>query len=452
MRQALHRVRWTVVTAWLGRHERALPWWPPQRLAALQSRRLRGMVRHAYASVPYYRDAMDARGLVPADIATAADLAKLPLVDDRELAEAPERFLSSRHAGRDALVLTTTGTSGHYKEIHHDPAGVCAALAGGARMRAVIVALAGRGHAGRELALGPPQGTNELVRDWHRRHLLAALANRVEVDFVRIDQPVEALIAEINARAPDVVLSFGRMIGHVFRQAHARGLPIHRPRLVRYGGEPMAEADRELIERVYGVPVLSSYQSCEFLRIAHQCERRDGFHLYCDQVVVRAVDADGHDVAPGTAGEAVVTNLVNRATVLLNYRLRDRIVLDAEACPCGRTTPLIASIDGRSDDLLVAADGEVVHESIVLRRLYAVPGLARIAVTQFAPDRIEARVVLGGSADRAATLEAIRAALAQLLRHPDTRSIDVEALTELPAGPGGKFRAIVSHCSACSPG
>ena len=446
MRSALRRVRWSAVTAWCGRHEHTLPWWPPARLAALRDRRLRAMVRHAYTTVPHYRETMRAHGLAPADIATAADLAKLPLVDDRELAEAPERFLSSRYAGRDTLLLTTTGTSGHYKEIHHDPAAVCAALAGGARMRAVVVALAGHGGRLRELAIAPPQGTLVAVREYHRTHLLAALADHAPVDVVSLDQPVAVLIAQINARAPEVVGSFGRMIGRVFREAHARGLPIHRPCLVRYGGEPIAEADRRLIEEHYGVPVLSSYQSCEFLRIAHQCERRSGFHLYTDQVVVRTVDDAGRDVAPGEPGEAVVSSLVNRATVLLNYRLRDRLVLGAAPCPCGRTTPVIAAIDGRSDDMLVAADGEAVHESIVLRRLYGVPGLVRIAVTQFAVDRVEAKVVVAHGAERAAIAVAIRGALAHLLRHADARGIAVEVVADLPAGPGGKFRALVSHC------
>src|SRR6185369_15829969 len=122
-----------------------------------------------------------------------------------------------------------------------------------------------------------------------------------------------------------------------------------------------------------GIPVISSYQSCEFLRIAHQCERRGGFHLYSDQVALRVIDERGNDVAPGATGEAVASNLVNRATVLLNFRLGDRIALDAARCACGRTLPLIAAIDGRNDDLLLRRSGERVHESTVLRRLYAAP-------------------------------------------------------------------------------
>ena len=84
----------------------------------------------------------------------------------------------------------------------------------------------------------------------------------------------------------------------------------------------------------------------------------------------------------GTPGEVVISNLVNRATVLLNYRLGDRVAVASDPCACGRTLPVLASLDGRSEDLLVRADGERVHESLVLRRLYGVPGLSNVEVVQ----------------------------------------------------------------------
>ena len=451
MKRALERIRWSAVTAWHGRRERTLPWWPTARLDALRDRRLRAMIRHAYNTVPHYRDTMRERGLTPKDIGTAADLGKLPIVEGRELAAEPERFLSSVYAGRDTLMLTTTGTTGDFKSIHHDANAICVALAGGLRFRAVTERLIGRDPARTELSIAPPGGTSMLVHDYHRTHLLAALANRVAIDFVSIDQPVETLIAEINSRAPGVILSFGRLLGYVFRQAKERGLPIHRPQLVRYGGDPMFESDRRLIEEHYGIPVLSSYQSCEFLRIAHECERRDGFHVYSDHVVVRAVDADGRDVTSGEPGEAIVTNLVNRATVLLNYRLGDRIALGAAPCQCGRTTPLIVALDGRSDDFLVRRNGEPVHESIVLRRLYETPQLVKAEVVQHALDRVVARIVIADEAEPFAVAGAIGAALAQLLDHPDSRTIAVSVVADLPPGPGGKFRALTSHCSPVPP-
>ncbi len=437
---------WSAFTAWHARRERTLPWWPAGRLAALQDRRVRDIVAHAYATVPHYRETMRALGLIPADVVCAADLAKLPPVGGAELAAAPERFLSTAHAGGNTLLLTTTGTTGHFKQIHHDPAAVFAALAAGGRHRTVASSVppsTTRPHGGaRQLVIAPPAGTNALIRDYHRAHLLPMPVGRFEPAFLPLDRPFVDLVAAINASRPDTIVSFGRFVGYLYRRAMEANVAIHRPRLIWYGGDAMPEADRRLIEERHGIPVFSSYQSCEFLRIAFQCERREGHHVSTDHVVLRVVDPEGRDVPAGTPGEVVITNLVNRATVLINFRLGDRVTLGGRPCACGRTLPLISALDGRSEDLLLRADGERVHESVVLRRLYDVPGLSNVAVVQQALARIDARVVVAPGADAAATAASLRGALSELLGRPGDLQTDISVVDDIPAGPGGKFRAV----------
>ena len=71
----------TAQLATLAAVERRIPFWPRQRIERLQRWRLRSIVRHAYETVPYYRETMDALGLRPGDVRTAADLARLPHVE-----------------------------------------------------------------------------------------------------------------------------------------------------------------------------------------------------------------------------------------------------------------------------------------------------------------------------------------------------------------------------------
>ncbi|MFO1307314.1 MAG: hypothetical protein U1F64_02575 [Burkholderiales bacterium] len=446
------RAYWAAVTAWHARREGGLPWWPESRLAAIQDRRARAIVAHACATVPHYREAMDARGLRPSDVATAADLAKLPLVHGAELAAAPDRFLSTGYAGRDTLELSTTGTTGHYKRIRHDPNAVFAALAAGGRLRSVIAsvqAASGRPRGGvAQLVIAPTSGTNALIRDYHRAHLPPWLTRRHRQAFLSLDRPFAELVASINALEPDTIVSFGRFAGYLYRRALESGVAIHAPRLLWYGGDAMPAADRRLIEERLGVPVVSSYQSCEFLRIAFQCERREGFHVCTDQVALRVVDGEGRDLPPGAPGEAVVSNLVNRATVLLNVRLGDRVTMAAGRCACGRTLPLVSALDGRVEDLLVRADGERVHESVVLPRLYEVPGLSNVAIVQRAGTRVEAKLVVAPGADVAAAVEGLRSAIAGLVGHPAGLEVAIGVVDHIPAGPGGKFRAVTCETAA----
>ena len=54
-------------------------------LRALQLRRLRWTVRHAYDNVPHYRASFDAAGVHPDDVTDLGDLAKLPFTAKADL-------------------------------------------------------------------------------------------------------------------------------------------------------------------------------------------------------------------------------------------------------------------------------------------------------------------------------------------------------------------------------
>lgn len=55
----------------------------------------------------------------------------------------------------------------------------------------------------------------------------------------------------------------------------------------------------------------------------------------------------------GTQGELVISTLTKRAIPFVRYRTGDITALNAEACPCGRTTVRMARVKGRTDDMLI---------------------------------------------------------------------------------------------------
>jgi len=61
---------------------------------------------------------------------------------------------------------------------------------------------------------------------------------------------------------------------------------------------------------------------------------------------------DGRNV-----GEIICTSFVNHGTPLLRYRIGDLIKLSDSRCPCGRGLPVIDSIIGRMDDVIVTPRG-----------------------------------------------------------------------------------------------
>lgn len=111
----------------------------------------------------------------------------------------------------------------------------------------------------------------------------------------------------------------------------------------------MPDADLRLIEQDMGIPVFSFYLSVEAPRIPFHCEQRRGHHIFADHVAARVVDEKGNSLPPGVPGEIVISNLTNRAPVLLNYRQGDTVTLGGEPCPCGRSLPTLGRASPGSD-------------------------------------------------------------------------------------------------------
>ena len=441
------RLWWTAFTLREIAATRRVPWLPRERLEALQSRRVRAMVAHAYATVPFYRDAMRARGLSPRDFATAADLEKLPLVTGADLAADPRRFLSSAFAGEPLLEMTTSGTTGHAKRIWWDRAAVFRARAAGLHQRRVLADVLGATRGIRILLLVRPGGTSDDVRAFHRAY--AWLPDPV-AGAPRAISPADGF--EHNARAvddlrPDAILGFGSYLAALYRWAHARERTIHAPRLLVHGGEQLPAADAAFLAATYGIVVRSTYQACEALRIAFECAHGGGLHVHADHVALRIADAAGRTLPAGERGLVVLSSLTNRATVLLNYALGDVAALAPEPCACGRTLPQLAALDGRADDLVRLPDGEVAHDSVLLSRLYAVPGVTRLQLVQEEPDRFTIRVSHAGVLPDASLREQLVRALGEALGGRDARAA-VEIHETLEPDASGKFRTVISRLPA----
>jgi phenylacetate-CoA ligase len=210
-----------------------------------------------------------------------------------------------------------------------------------------------------------------------------------------------------------------------------------------YGGDMLPPDGRELIERDFGVPVLSTYQAVETGRLGFECEARRGFHLNVDLCAVRIVDADGRSLEPGEPGEVVVSNLYNRATVLLNYRLGDRGTLATGSCPCGRSLPRLERLEGRVSDVVRLADGREIS-SMTLRNLLKdeLAFALQCQLVQPRAGRVVWRVVpLPGRAGDDARRALLERTVALLGTETETA---VEFVDHIPVTSGGKHLAVSS--------
>lgn len=123
-----------------------------------------------------------------------------------------------------------------------------------------------------------------------------------------------------------------------------------------FGAEPWSESMRQQIEHSWNMQALDVYGLSEIIGpgVAQECPHKCGLHFQWDVFYPEVIDPKtGEDVKQGEEGELVITTLTKQAMPLLRYRTRDIVKINYEKCACGRTTPRISKILGRTDDMLI---------------------------------------------------------------------------------------------------
>ena len=147
-----------------------------------------------------------------------------------------------------------------------------------------------------------------------------------------------------------MIRSLGSYLAIHFGYLARRGGEFHKPRVITYSSDALPAPIRRIIEKNFNIPVFSAYEAIEALKIGYECGENAGLHANIDLYPVRVVAENGRALPPGQMGEMVISNLVNRAQVLLNYRLGDLAYWKTEPCGCGRSLPLLEHPPGRRDD------------------------------------------------------------------------------------------------------
>jgi phenylacetate-CoA ligase len=208
--------------------------------------------------------------------------------------------------------------------------------------------------------------------------------------------------------------------------------------------ERLYEHQRKTIERVFGCPVANGYGGRDADFIAHACPH-GRLHITAEDVFVEIVDANGAALPLGMSGEIVVTHLATADFPFIRYRTGDVGALDLDACPCGRTLPVLARLEGRTTDFVVATDGTVTHGLALIYVLRDMAEISQFKIVQESIDRTRVFITAGESLS-AGRIAEIQAQFRRRLG--DTVDIEVDQVAEIPREQSGKFRYVISRVAA----
>ncbi len=338
-------------------------------LRALQLRRLRALLRHAYDHTRFYRQRFEACGFNVDRVDSIDDLAPLPAVTKHDIRLHHEDMIAD-NIPRSALHTSRTGgTTGHFLSFTRDNA--CLPIKEAALFRCELWT---GWRFGEWIGMVWPAFIDQPANSGWKPRLRNWLSSR----FVALPMVAEnaadtrRFAAELTRRRATLIKGFPNALTPVARRIRDEGLAMPPLKGLISTGECLQPQQRRLFAEVFNCPVYDSYRGREGGIIAQQCEQLGGLHINADLVVVQIDDERTMPpVGDGLAyGPILLTDLFNYGMPLIRYEVGDMGALAIDSCACGRNLPLLQGVGGRLADVLYTVDRRPVTPANLVPNLF----------------------------------------------------------------------------------
>jgi len=401
-------------------------------ISALQLKRLKWSLRHAYDNVPFYKASFDAAGVHPDELGSLADLAKFPFTAKADLRANYPFGMFAVPREQVARLHASSGTTGQptvvgYTQKDLDTWGHVVARslrASGLRPGDLLHNAYGYGlftgglgiHLGADalglstipISGGMTQRQVRLIDDFHPKGITVTPSYSLSI----LD---EFAVQGLDPRACSLEVGI-------------------------FGAEPWTNAMRQEIEQAFDMHAVDIYGLSEVMGpgVANECvETKDGLHIWEDHFFPEIVNPEtGEPVADGERGELVFTSLTKEAFPIIRYRTRD---LTRLLPGTARSMRRMEKVTGRSDDMIILR-GVNVFPTQIEEQLMSIEGLApHFQIELSKPGRMDKMRVLVEAAEGFSSAEGrlhSAAALAKKIKASVGISVAVDV-----ADPGGVERS-----------
>jgi phenylacetate-CoA ligase len=357
-------------------------WWSPEQIDQYQWTKTKSLIDLAAASVPYYQNLFKEMGAQPEDFRTWADFRRIPVLSREKIATEGDRFVSNKIPKERLLRHATGGSSGvplrFYRTIDsYDWRLACTQRAYGWANGWCV----GR----RTMQLwGAPVGHPPLLARWKEGTSNTVKQMRSFATFVQNEESWRQIVSDIASWKPEYLIGYVSSLIEFCRFLESSGSKVHGVKAILAAAEPLTPSNRNFIEHVLQTPVFNTYGSREFMSIAAECEKHDGMHIHCENLLVETEAPESADTS-----DILVTDFNNHGTVFLRYRIGDLGRLSKKQCACGRGLTMLETVEGRNVDLIELAGGRVVSGIFWRHTLKDIPEIVSYQVRQTGVNSIE---------------------------------------------------------------
>ena len=377
-----------------------------EEIESLQLARLKETVNRVYEKVEPYRKKMQEKGVVPSDIKTLEDLAKLPFVTKQDMRDTYPFGLFAVPKNKLIRIHASSGTTGKptvvgYTENDLKMWTECVsriACMGGATEEDVA-----------QICFGYGMFTGALGLHYGLENIGATIVPSSTGNSEKQIMYMQDFGTTLLVATPSYALRLAEVARNMGLDP-AKDLKV---KIGLVGSELLTDAMRDEMHKFWGEDMLitSNYGMSELMGpgVSGECEYMCGMHINEDYFIPEIIDPKTEEVLPvGEKGELVITCIKKEGLPLIRYRTKDITRLNYEKCKCGRTFCRMDNLSGRSDDMLKIRGVNVFPsqiEEVILSFNELGPHYEIIVSRDGYTDKLEIRVELLESTDSFAVLE-----------------------------------------------
>jgi len=358
-------------------------------LEDLQLRRLKKVVAWVTAKVPFYEELYAKSGVSADDIQSLEDIARLPFTNKQDLRDRYPFGMFAVPVNELRQIHATSGTTGKMT--------VTGYTANDMEVWAETMA--------RVYAAGGTTADDMIHNAYGYGLFTGGLGFHIGAE--KIGATVIPVSGGLTRRQIEIMQDFGSTILNatpsyalvLAEQAAAMGVDLRTDTKLRagfFGAEPWTERMREEVEEKMGLEAYDIYGLAEIIGpgVSVECPYHTGLHIAEDHFLPEIIDPEtGDPLGYDQLGELVFTTLTKEGLPLIRYRTRDRTILHAEKCACGRTMVRMEKVLGRTDDMLI------------IRGVNVFPSQVEHVLLQFEELEPQYVIYVDREADRLDTLE-----------------------------------------------
>lgn len=349
--------------------------WDPQHecmtrdeIGQLQLERLQATLNRTYKNVTCYRTKFNGLGIVPEDITSLSDLAKLPFTTKEDLRLNYPYGMFAVPLREVVRIHSSSGTTGKPTVVGYTKND----LKTWSNLVARFMTAAGVTHDDVvQIAFGYGLFTGAFGLHYGSETIGAAVipmsgGNTEKQIMIMQDYKSTVLVC-----TPSYAVTIADRIEKLGIDPKTLSLKVG-----LFGGEPWSEAMRREIESRLSISATDNYGLSEVIGpgVAGECGYKCGMHIFEDAFIPEIIDPETCAVLPpGSVGELVLTTISKEAFPMIRYRTRDITSLEYGVCECGRTMVRMKKTMGRSDDMLIIK-GVNVFPSQIEEVLVAIEG------------------------------------------------------------------------------